>query len=117
MADTRPTFNSSSPGNTLDEQRSSDRNSYAYRQMIAPMFGGRLPSEAEFFDVECHDICTGGFAFFVDALPPFDTLVVQLGRPPVLKHVRARVANVTEVKRDGAVTYRVGCRFTGQVML
>jgi len=84
--------------------------------MIAPIFGGRFPSEVEFFEVECHDICTGGFAFFSDGYPPFETLIVRLGRSPSLKHLRARVVNVTEVPRDGETAYRVGCRFIDRII-
>ncbi|MEE8451929.1 MAG: hypothetical protein V3R99_08440 [Thermoguttaceae bacterium] len=81
------------------------------------MFGGRLPADIEFFEVECDDICTGGFAFFADSRPPFETLIVRLGRPPTVKRVRARVLNVTEVVRNGTTVYRVGCRFTDRIML
>ena len=103
--------------NTPKEQRSSDRNSYAYCQMIAPIFGDRLPTEIEFFEVECDDICTGGFAFFADGRPPFETLIIRLGRAPALKHIRARVQNVTEVDHRGTSAYRVGCRFVDQIVI
>ena len=117
MPTANPTSNMPPNENALDEQRSSDRKPYAYCQMIAPMFGGRLPSEIEFFEVECHDICTGGFAFFADGDPPFETLIIRLGCLPALKHVRAQVMNVTRVARNGVFVYRVGCRFVDQIIL
>jgi len=112
-----PTSPTSSDENAHNEQRLSTRNPYAYCQMIAPMFGGRLPSELEFFEVECDDLCTGGLAFFLDGRPHFKTLIVRLGVSPAFKHVRARVLNVTDVDRGGTPGYRVGCRFVDQIVL
>lgn len=84
--------------------------------MIAPMFGNRLPTDIEFSEVECEDLSTGGFAFYSDGRPPFEILIVKLGRYPSTKRFRARVLNVTELNRNGAVVYRIGCEFIDRIL-
>lgn len=96
--------------------RASLRRSYQYRQKIAPLSGQRVPGQAEFFEVDCRDISASGIAFFMDAPPKFENLVVALGRPPVQSHFTARVVRVVPTTKDGRQVYLVGCRFTGRVL-
>ena len=51
------------------ELRASPRRSFQYRQMIAPVMGGGMPSRTDFFEVDCCDISAGGLSFFLDHVP------------------------------------------------
>jgi len=99
------------------EQRSSPRQSYQYQQLIAPVYGGSIPSRKSFFEVTCEDISAGGIAFLLDQRPDFKDLVVALGQDSGVKYLSARVARVVEKQRDGKTTYMVGCQFSGRVYL
>ncbi len=99
------------PGKPGKEKRGSPRREYPYRQIVAPVVDGRLPSRNHFFAVQCKDISASGFAFLLDFLPDFETLVAALGRPPALSYFTARVMRVAQLEYDGSTRYLVGCRF------
>jgi PAS domain S-box-containing protein len=103
--------------NAGTEQRRSVRRSYRYRQAIAPMVGGVLPTRREFFEVDCRDLSLGGIAFFLDRPPHFESLVVALGRPPALSYFTAHVVHIAHMEQDGRTRYLVGCRFLARVEL
>lgn len=117
MPNTNPTSSIDPTEPSAKDNRESTRSAFQYCQMIAPMFGGRLPSNEEFFEVECSNISTGGMAFFADSPPDFEVLVARLGRPPSVRQLRARVVNVIPVERDGTPVYRVGCRFIDRIIV
>jgi hypothetical protein len=94
------------------EQRGSQRRSFQYRQMIAPMLTDVMPTRDDFYAVDCKDISASGFAFLVDRKPDFEKLVVALGRAPSITYFIARVARVAGVQDNGRKMYLVGCRFT-----
>jgi PAS domain S-box-containing protein len=99
------------------EQRRSFRRQYRYRQSIAPITQGAMPSRREFFEVDCRDISASGIAFVLDHSPNFESLVVALGRYPAVKHFTARVVRVAQMEQDGRTRYLVGCRFLGRVQV
>ncbi len=99
------------------ELRSSPRRTFTYRQLIAPMYTGVIPSRNKFFEVPCHDISAGGISFYLNSKPDFDTLLVALGKTPSLTYFTARVVRIVEEVIDGHVMQLVGCRFTGRVHL
>lgn len=120
--DTSPAQSNSQPraGQGVDEKldrglRSSPRQAFHYRQMIAPMLDDHIPPMGKFFPVECRDISAGGLAFLVERPPDFDTLVVALGRLAAENLLMAEVVRVMPVKEDGKKGYLVGCRFIGRV--
>jgi PAS domain S-box-containing protein len=96
------------------ENRTSPRRVFQYRQRIAPLLGNAMPSEADFFEVDCADISAGGLSFYLDRAPEFDKLIVALGKPPVLTHFAAQVVRTAETVVDGQRQYVVGCRFLGR---
>ena len=98
-----------------EEKRSSPRRAFRNSQRIAPVYGGRLPSQSKLFEVECEDISTGGIAFYMNRPPDFDTLVVALGRAPDESYLLAEVARVARIEREEGRRYLVGCRFTDKV--
>ena len=102
------------PGSEL---RSSPRRRYQYRQAIAPVYGGRLPSERDFFEVECEDISAGGIAFLLDTEPDFENVVVALGKAPALTCFAGRVVRVADRSTPEKRRFLVGCQFTGRVHL
>jgi len=99
------------------EQRTSPRRSYHYRQLIAPIRDGKLPSPEDFFHATCEDISAGGISFYQDQTPDFEDLVVALGAPPEVTYFSARISRVTQKEHDGRDMNFVGCRFTGRVHL
>lgn len=99
------------------DKRRSVRREYPYRQWIAPLIDGRIPSRREFFEVRCKDISGSGIAFFLNFLPEFENLVVGLGRLPALNYFTARVMRVARVEEEGRVSYLVGCRFLAKAFV
>lgn len=99
------------------DNRTSPRREYPYRQQIAPMHSGLIPSPDKFFTVRCKDLSSGGVAIYLQQPPDFQNLVVSLGMPPSVRHFTAEVMHVAEVAEAGATLYRLGCRFTGRVYL
>ena len=67
---------------------------YPYRQWVAPIVDGRIPSRRDFFEVQCKDISGGGIAFLVSFPPELENVVVGLGRSPALTYFVARVMRV-----------------------
>lgn len=97
------------------ETRTNARRSFNYKQLIAPIYEGVMPSREEFFQVTCENISAGGFAFYVEDEPDFEYLVVALGQEPILTFFSARVTRVMYKEHEGSNLYLVGCRFSGRV--
>ena len=106
-----------SAGRTGKEKRSSVRWEYPYRQWVAPIVDGRIPSRRDFFEVQCKDISGGGIAFLVNFPPEFENVVVGLGRSPTLTYFIARVMRVARVEHGDGIGYLVGCRFLARASL
>jgi hypothetical protein len=98
-----------------EELRSSQRRSYQYLQLIAPIRQGGMPTRADFFQSPCEDISAGGISFYLASAPDFEDVVVALGKPPFLTYFIAHVARTLKKTVDGRAVYLVGCRFTGRV--
>jgi PAS domain S-box-containing protein len=99
------------------ENRSSPRRVFQYRQLIAPVLGNAMPSERDFFEVDCSDISAGGLSFYLGRVPEFDKLIVRLGKAPALTHFAAQVVRYMEKVEGPQRQYLVGCRFLGRVHL
>ncbi len=95
----------------------SPRRPFQCHQMIAPVIGDAMPSEADFFEVDCCDISASGLSFYLNHLPEFDRLIVALGKPPALTHFAAQVVRYVEKVNRGKLQYLVGCRFLGPAQL
>jgi hypothetical protein len=93
------------------ERRVSPRHEYRRQQWIGPIGCGVMPRREDYFPVECVDISTGGFAFYLDKPPTFNALVVILDmhQPPL--YVAARIVHVRKRTQDSRVVYEVGCQF------
>lgn len=102
-------------GKSGPERRTSPRRVYNYRQRIAPIFDGQLPTPDDFYDVACRDISAGGFAFVFDRPPEFESLVVELGSGESASRLAAQVMRVRPLTEEGEEGYLVGCRFTGRI--
>lgn len=98
-----------------DNRRNRDRKTYQCIQRLAPLVTGHTPALAEFQEVKCQDLSPGGFSFLCAQPPEHETYVVELGKPPVLIYVTARVVHVSELRADSLVQFLVGCRFTGRL--
>ncbi|RMG02538.1 MAG: PilZ domain-containing protein [Planctomycetota bacterium] len=95
---------------TAQERRRRPRSNFPYRQRIAPVVSGRLPSPSQFFEVNCKDVSTGGFAFVLEYRPEFEELVVALGLPGEETYISAQVAYVRPLEEDSE-KFLIGCRF------
>jgi hypothetical protein len=103
-------------------QRASPRRAYPYHQAVAPLIEGKLPSLADFFTVQFQDISAGGVSFLLGYRPQFDMVVLGLGFAPNLRHVTAKILNVTQVSDPthpaaGETMFLVGCKFLERVHL
>jgi hypothetical protein len=81
------------------------------------MLGDQMPSEEDFFEVECRDLSGGGMSFCLDERPEFERLVIALGRPPLVIYFSACVVHVAPVDQEDGTRYRVGCHFQERVQL
>jgi PAS domain S-box-containing protein len=97
------------------DRRRRPRRLYPFKQSLAPICEGRIPTARDFTDVQCHDISSGGFSFLSAVPPTSDSFVVILGQPPQLTHVTAQVAHVRRVTHDGRRMYLIGCNYTGRI--
>ena len=66
-------------------------------------------------EVECKDISAGGIAFYMRDPPLFNSLVVELGKPPGERYFSAKVVRVSRLDHGGQEAYLVACRFTGRL--
>jgi PAS domain S-box-containing protein len=103
------------PRSTRGDRRKRPRRTFAYYQRIAPTIDGRIPPLRMFRRVQCLDISAGGFSFLSSVMPTDTDYVVALGNPPVVIHVAAKVAHVTQTDYEGQLMYLVGCAYTGRV--
>ena len=112
---TREEFNTMTDNiQAADSESHIDRYRYDVFQPIAP-FNGELPTAESFIKVRCRDLSRGGFSYFVDDVPNYESLIVVLGSPPDLTFLVAQVEHYREESIDGQRGYLVGCRFLEQV--
>jgi hypothetical protein len=97
----------------LAERRVRNRRSYPLTEVVAPYQGSTVPKTAEFREVLCQDISSGGIAFYWPEAPEFEHVVVGLGAEPKL-YLTARVAHSGPCA-DRSLGHLVGCRFLGRV--
>ena len=100
-----------------DERRGRLRQSYPTVQMIAPYRNGILPRRDEFRPVQCQDLSTGGFSFYLAEAPTFDRLVVALSTATQSIYLTAAVCHSKTVTVEDQKQFFVGCQFLGRVML
>ncbi|MBS0207640.1 MAG: PilZ domain-containing protein [Planctomycetes bacterium] len=99
-----------------DERRNRLRQSYPTVQLIAPYRQGVLPKREDFRPVQCQDLSTGGFSFYLAELPDFDRLVVALATSSQSIHLTAAVAHSRPAESNEGPLFLIGCRFLGRVM-
>lgn len=98
-------------------QRTSPRRAYPYRQSVAPVLNGKLPTKNDFIQVQFRDISAGGVSFLINHRPLFDSLVLELGCGPNVHYMKAKVVNVIESATSTGPVFLVGCRFLDRVHL
>ena len=95
---------------TTRNRRGNDRHAYPCVQLLAAFDGTRLPSQAEFRQVLCHDLSPQGFSFLSDCRPEASHVVVALGQVPFRFFV-AEVMHVRPTETEQGHDYLIGCRF------
>lgn len=98
-----------------DERRKSYRQRFPVTQLIAPFYK-RMPSRDQFTSVECHDISTGGIAFYWPEVPNFRKAIFGLGDPERLTCVAVQVVRHAP-RADEPGQFLVGCEFVERVAL
>ncbi len=98
-----------------EEQRSSPRVLYGYRQSIAPIINGDMPALDELTEVACKDLSGGGMSFYADNLPGYKKLLVALGPPDKLEFFLAKVIRFSRELSDGREKYLVACQFIRRI--
>jgi hypothetical protein len=100
------------------ERRRKSRRNFPTVQAMAPYINGALPPREMLRSVQCHDLSTGGIAFFATEWPIYDRLVVALATANQVIHLTAAVVHTKRVSPENEPPlYQVGCRFIGRVQL
>ncbi|HEX7446093.1 MAG TPA: PilZ domain-containing protein [Pirellulales bacterium] len=98
-----------------DERRKSYRQRFPVTQLIAPFYK-RMPSRDQFTAVECHDISTGGIAFYWPEAPTFRKAIFGLGERERLTCVAVQVVrHLPRPEEPGQ--FLVGCEFVERVAM
>jgi hypothetical protein len=100
----------------FEAMQSSPRKTYQFFQRIAPVYNRSLPSEANYFNVECNDISRGGISFYLKRPPGCKYFAIVLGQGPSSTIMFGRVVNSKEVNHDNHRMYLVGCQFIDRLM-
>lgn len=98
-----------------EERRKSYRQRFPVTQLIAPFYK-RMPTRDQFTAVQCHDISTGGIAFYWPEAPTFRKAIFGLGEAERLTCVAVQV--VRHLPRpDEPGEFLVGCEFVERVAM
>jgi hypothetical protein len=92
------------------ERRAGPRHLYECKQLVAPYEGGPLPVQGDFSWVDCKNLSSRGFAFFLPEPPRTEHVVVALGRAPFI----FLVARIEYFDREGE-QYVCGCQFQKRI--
>ena len=84
------------------DRRRAPRKPFRIVQHIAQANDSDVPEWTSFFPVQCHDLSTGGFSFFIKRRPQFNSIVLGLGEPPDVAYLAAEVKHCTNVLRHGS---------------
>lgn len=115
MKETRPSITCNSRAQGFEEQRSSPRVLYGYRQSIAPITDADMPAFDELTEVTCKDLSGGGMSFYADDPPRYKRLLVALGPPGKPDYFLAQVVRISRELNDGRERCLVGCRFVQRI--
>ena len=96
------------------ERRGDGRHEYNQVQLLAPYDGRSLPVQADFQQVQCHDISPRGFSFFLPKRPDYEHLIVALGAVP-FTFFSAQIMHADETVRGTSAHFLVGCQFTDRI--
>lgn len=80
-----------------EDRRRSPRQPFPVVRYIAKATGQEVPEETAFFPVQCRDMSTHGFSFFVKTRPQFKSLVLALDARPKPIYIMAQVRHCTDV--------------------
>lgn len=94
--------------------RRSARKRFSCHQLIAPYDGRRMPSQAEFQPLLCHDLSPTGFSFWQQTPVAASHLIVALGEVPFLFFV-AEIVHQDYEPHGEPGGWRIGCRFIRRV--
>jgi len=96
------------------ERRDNQRHQFSCMQLVAPYRDGRMPSQAEFQHIRCHDLSPTGFSFYSPEPYVEKDLIVALGKAPFI-FISAEVVHQRPVDLDGEQMLLVGCRFIARI--
>ena len=102
------------PDGAVLERRRQPRRRYPYKQKIAPITSGKLPTMEHFYSTACYDVSASGFSFLAPIVPEYRELVVALGSHPSLIYVKAEVRHSTPTFENGEQMFLIGCQYVGR---
>jgi hypothetical protein len=80
-----------------EDRRRRHRHRFQSIQRIALPRGPGVPDEADFIEVQCHDLTREGFSFLLPSRPTFEWIVTAFGVPPEVIYVLAKVSRSVDV--------------------
>ncbi len=90
---------------------------FPYRQMMAPLRTGELPTSDQFQPVQCRDITARGLSFVSPNKPEYDAVVFALGSGQSLRYIAAQIDGLSTASLGDWQGWVVSCRFTQRVAL
>ncbi len=84
-------------GGAVGDRRRESRSRLVTTHRIAARRAPGIPDEAEFSEVQCHDLNRTGFSFFLPDEPNFQVIVVAFGAPPNAIYLSAKVTHAEPV--------------------
>jgi PAS domain S-box-containing protein len=99
------------------DRRRMKRRPFPYKQILAPMISGQIPSSDMFREMRCRDLSSQGFSYFTPNIPDYQQLIVAFGKQGNLIHLTAEIVHVSPSTVDGKDVFVVGCRYTGRTVL
>jgi hypothetical protein len=96
------------------DRRRNERRPFPYKQCLAPMFTGEMPTPEMFREVRCQDLSSQGFSFRTPEIPDYQQLIVAFGKHGNLIYLTAEIVHITPITSEGRDMYLVGCRYIGR---
>jgi PAS domain S-box-containing protein len=102
------------PVKVKQDRRRMKRRPFPYKQILAPVVSGRMPSPEMFREVRCQDLSSQGFSYYAPDIPDYQQLIVAFGKKGSLIYLTAEIVHVSPSTVDGEDMFVVGCRYTGR---
>lgn len=93
-----------------EDRRTGERRRYECTQLLAPYDARTLPQQADFRQVQCHDLSPTGFSFYSYRKPETENVVIALGAIP-FKFFVAEIIHMSRSEEGDGRNFLIGCHF------